>query len=893
MAADGTAYDLGIDLGTTYVAAGILEQGRPEMITLGDRAPVLPSVLYFRDNGEVLTGEAASRRGLSDPTRVVREFKRRVGDTTPIVVGQTPYSVDVLMAKLLRVVHDAVVERQGAEPQSIVVTHPANWGPYKIDVLEQAVRLADIGDATTLTEPVAAAIHYAAAERLEPGQTVAVYDLGGGTFDAAVLRKTDDAFTVLGEVEGIERLGGIDFDEAVFQHVVRFCESSLAELDMDDPAAIQALARLRQECSEAKEVLSTDTDVTIPVVLPNLQSEVRLTRAEFEAMIRPLLQQTVEALRRAIRSAGVDPQDLAAVLLVGGSSRIPLIAEMVGAELGRPIAVDRHPKHTVALGAAISAGQSHEAPAPQVDDWFRTDPTTTSVPAQAGGEEGSATAAAAVGGVAAAGVSAAAAGLAAGDGPGTGTGDDPLSMFPLKGGHEAGGTAARPSDAPAATPAAAAAAAADRNGSSGEGTTPTIAAPSAQAEAAAADADAAVAHSPAERIGTSPIRFVADEAPIPEAPPAKASPTEAPPPVQTPTTASPAAGSDANAAVAVVGTPSHRPGTAAATASLLGQHATEAPPSFDQHQLRAPGKGSPHGGRLLAMAAVAVIAVLALGGGAWALTRTGSTPDDAATELTDGEEAIGQQGGTENGDGDQGLTASTDRTGSTIEGAGNGGGDDGNDGRTDTTRSTTEDTNDHDTTTTTKDDTTTSTTAETATKIRIVSGPRVNTRNDRSFQFDYRTNDVCGTGSFTVTEKATGRSVGSFRGEDTCYGPRHGGFPGHSSFPGFNLKPGTTYKVSVSVRGTASDGTRTAGSGTATSTFEVTTTGSAVTTTTTTTEPPTDTTEDTTDTTVPPDDTTPTTDEAAADPGAGDAAPVTPPGDEAAAPAGPGPTTGG
>ncbi len=364
----GTAgqYHLGVDLGTTYVAAGILRQGRPEIVTLGDRAPVVPSVLYFKDDGEVLHGESATRRGLSDPTRVVREFKRRVGDSTPMVVGQTPYSADVLLAKLLRFAHGAVVERQGRPPASIAVTHPANWGSYKIDVLQQAVRMADVGPVTTLTEPVAAAIHYAATERLDPGQTVAVYDLGGGTFDAAVLRRTGEGtgFEVLGDVEGIERLGGIDFDEAVFHHAIRWCESAVAELDPDDPNVVQALARLRQECVEAKEALSTDTDVSIPVVLPNLQTEVRLTRSEFEAMIRPLLQQTVDALRRAIRSSEVGVDELAAILLVGGSSRVPLIAEMVGAELGRPIAVDQHPKHTVALGAAIAAGHAAGADVP-------------------------------------------------------------------------------------------------------------------------------------------------------------------------------------------------------------------------------------------------------------------------------------------------------------------------------------------------------------------------------------------------------------------------------------------------------------------------------------------------------------------------------------------------
>ncbi len=359
------AYHLGIDLGTTYVAAGILRHGRPEIVTLGDRAPVVPSVLFFKDDGEVLHGESATRRGLSDPTRVVREFKRRVGDSTPMVVGQTPYSADVLLAKLLRFATGAVVERQGGPPTSIAVTHPANWGDYKIDVLQQAVRMAEVGPVTTLTEPVAAAIHYAATERLDPGQTVAVYDLGGGTFDAAVLRRTGTAgagagpgFEVLGDVEGIERLGGIDFDEAVFHHAIRWCESAVSELDPEDGVVVQALARLRQECVEAKEALSTDTDVSIPVVLPNLQTEVRLTRSEFEAMIRPLLQQTVDALRRAIRSSGVAVDELAAILLVGGSSRVPLIAEMVGADLGRPIAVDQHPKHTVALGAAIAAGRA-------------------------------------------------------------------------------------------------------------------------------------------------------------------------------------------------------------------------------------------------------------------------------------------------------------------------------------------------------------------------------------------------------------------------------------------------------------------------------------------------------------------------------------------------------
>lgn len=364
------SYYLGVDLGTTYTGAARFSDGRGEIITLGDRSAVVPSVLFFRDDGDVLAGDPAVRRGLSEPTRVVREFKRRMGDPTPIMVGTAPYSADSLMAELFETILGVVSQREGGPPEGLGVTHPANWGPYKLDILRQALRMADAGDAIVLSEPEAAAIHYAWTERLTVGEIVAVYDLGGGTFDAAVLRKTDSEqrFQMLGEAEGIERLGGIDFDEAVFQYVVRYLGSAISELDPDDPAAIQGIARLRQECVNAKEALSSDTDVSIPVFLPNVQTEVRLVRAEFEAMIRPAIGQTIEALRRALRGAGVAPDDLAAVLLVGGSSKIPLVAQLVAAEVGRPIAVDIHPKHTVAMGAAIAAafadGGSHNRTQP-------------------------------------------------------------------------------------------------------------------------------------------------------------------------------------------------------------------------------------------------------------------------------------------------------------------------------------------------------------------------------------------------------------------------------------------------------------------------------------------------------------------------------------------------
>src|SRR3954454_6229436 len=257
------------------------------------------------------------------------------------------------MAGRLRAVVTQAVEQEGSKPDRIAVTHPASWGHFKLDVLRQAVRLAELGvDVELVPEPVAAAVHYATLQRVELNDFVAVYDLGGGTFDAAVVRRTDDGFTIYGQPEGIERLGGIDVDAAVFGHVQSSLGLQLDALDRDDPAVMSAFARLRADCVNAKEGLSADTDAVIPVMLPGLATEVRITRGELERMTRPAIKDTIAALRRAITSGGLVPEHMARILLVGGSSRIPLVGEMVNAELGRPIALDSHPKHAVALGAA-------------------------------------------------------------------------------------------------------------------------------------------------------------------------------------------------------------------------------------------------------------------------------------------------------------------------------------------------------------------------------------------------------------------------------------------------------------------------------------------------------------------------------------------------------------
>ena len=189
----------------------------------------------------------------------------------------------------------------------VTLTHPANWGPYKRELFAQVPGLAGLGEVRMLTEPEAAAAHYARNDRLDPGALVAVYDLGGGTFDATVLRTTEHGFDILGRPEGIEGLGGIDFDEAVFTHVDQTLDGAVSRLDPADPRATSAAIRLRHECVTAKETLSADTETTIPVLLPELQTEVRLTRGEFERMIRPAIDATIASLRRALQSAQIDP----------------------------------------------------------------------------------------------------------------------------------------------------------------------------------------------------------------------------------------------------------------------------------------------------------------------------------------------------------------------------------------------------------------------------------------------------------------------------------------------------------------------------------------------------------------------------------------------------------
>src|SRR5689334_204441 len=343
---------LGVDLGTTWTAAArCAPGGEAEALALGDHGPAMPSVLAV-DGDSVLAGDAAERRLLAEPSSGAREPKRRLGDTTPFVIGGTPYGADTLMGHLLRHVLETASAGDAGRPGTVVLTHPANWGEFKLDLLREAGRVAGVGDVTLVSEPEAAAMHYLHLGRVHAGDAVAVYDFGGGTFDVAVVRCGDRTSEVLGTPQGMERLGGLDLDDAVLAHVNTAVDGHLAEVDPANPDVRRALAQLRVECTRAKEALSLDSETSIPIALPDLVTEVRITRGEFESAIRPRLEDTLGAFDRALASAGLQAGDLAGVLLVGGSSRIPVVSELVAAHTGRPVLVDADAKLVVALGAA-------------------------------------------------------------------------------------------------------------------------------------------------------------------------------------------------------------------------------------------------------------------------------------------------------------------------------------------------------------------------------------------------------------------------------------------------------------------------------------------------------------------------------------------------------------
>jgi Hsp70 protein len=368
-------YSLGVDLGTTTSAAALRRGSRLEVCSLGDLVATMPSVALERADGSLLVGEAAAARARYDTTLVARHITAHLGDGEPIALDGRPHDPALLTQGLLETVIDRVRRVHGDWPQDVVLTYPLfplGGSPALLDRVGQAV----VGGALLIPNPVAAVAKLAHDVEIAVGTTVAVLDLGGGTFEVTIVRRTHDGFDVVGPPGGLADLGGVEFDDAVFARVDAELGHVLQEVPRDDAEGMAALRRLRVACRAAKEWLSSSPDTTVEVALPQLSTWVPIRRADLESDIRPALMAAVDAVAQTIAAAELAPADVHVALLVGGSSRIPLFGELVASRLGLPVVADPFPELTVALGAALFGSDGPPPPPPAAMAATRDDPGT-------------------------------------------------------------------------------------------------------------------------------------------------------------------------------------------------------------------------------------------------------------------------------------------------------------------------------------------------------------------------------------------------------------------------------------------------------------------------------------------------------------------------------------
>jgi actin-like ATPase involved in cell morphogenesis len=369
------SWALAIDFGTSYTSAALAAGDGVDLIDLhGDRR--VPSLVFLDEDGRLLVGVLAANQSAGAPDRVERTPKARVG-RSPILLlgGQAVPVVDAVGALVAAFVEEARRRRGGSAPSAVTFTHPVRWGEDRRQVLLDAAAAAgiDAESARLVEEPVAAAAAFRS-ERVRPGDLVAVYDLGGGTFDAAVLRATETGFVVAGPPGGDDGVGGEMFDERLLAHV----GEQVAAVDPEGWQALssgqerrwrRAHAQLHDQVRLAKETLSIAGQATVYV--PGVDRDVLVTRGEFEYLIAADVERTLDLLDEVIRAAGATADELAAIYPVGGSSRIPLVANRLQEHYGDRVVTWDDPQAVVALGAARLArhhvellGGAPEAAAP-------------------------------------------------------------------------------------------------------------------------------------------------------------------------------------------------------------------------------------------------------------------------------------------------------------------------------------------------------------------------------------------------------------------------------------------------------------------------------------------------------------------------------------------------
>ena len=348
---------VGIDLGTTNSVVSVLEGGEPVVITNAEGARTTPSVVAFAKNGEVLVGEVAKRQAVTNVDRTVRSVKRHMGTNWTVDIDGKAYTPQEISARTLMKLKRDAEAYLGESVSDAVITVPAYFSDAERQATKEAGEIAGLNVLRIINEPTAAALAYGL-DKGDIEHTILVFDLGGGTFDVSLLEIGDGVVEVKA-TSGDNHLGGDDWDNKVVDWLVTgFKNAHGVDLSKDK----MAMQRLREAAEKAKIELSSSmqTSINLPYITASadgpLHLEESLSRAQFESMTRDLLDRTKAPFQAVLKDAGISLDKIDQVVLVGGSTRMPAVAELVKAETGKDPNKGVNPDEVVAIGAALQAG---------------------------------------------------------------------------------------------------------------------------------------------------------------------------------------------------------------------------------------------------------------------------------------------------------------------------------------------------------------------------------------------------------------------------------------------------------------------------------------------------------------------------------------------------------
>ena len=346
---------IGIDLGTTNSCVSVLEAGEAKVIPNPEGGRTTPSVVAFK-NGERIVGDAAKRQMVTNKD-TISSIKRLMGSDKKVEAAGKEYTPEEISAMILSYLKDYAEGYLGEKVTKAVITVPAYFNDAQRQATKNAGKIAGLEVERIINEPTAAALAYGL-DKQDTAQTVLVYDLGGGTFDVSILELGDGVFEVKATA-GNNKLGGDDFDERIVEYLLeQFKKENGIDLSKDK----MAMQRLKDAAEKAKKDLSgvTTTQISLPFISQGedgpLHLETSLTRAKFESLISDLVDSTLEPVRKALKDAKLTAKDLDKVILVGGSTRIPCVQELIKKELGKEPHKGVNPDEVVAMGAAIQGG---------------------------------------------------------------------------------------------------------------------------------------------------------------------------------------------------------------------------------------------------------------------------------------------------------------------------------------------------------------------------------------------------------------------------------------------------------------------------------------------------------------------------------------------------------